>query len=67
VKLESFAINNEERNDGDAGDSEQTRDLLYSGPVQNTEDPFVIVHQVEDDDEIDNIVFVVWKSEAFLS
>lgn len=67
VKLEAFAVNSEDPSDDVDGDTQQAKDLIYSGAVHDPEDPLVIVHEVEDDDEIDNYVFVVWKAEAFLS
>lgn len=68
MKLEAFAFNSPSPSpDGAADEASQTKDLVYSGAVRDTEDPFVILHEVEDDDEIENYVFVVWKAPAFLS
>ena len=70
VKLEAFAVSSDAPSDiadGAAEKTKEAKDLIYSGGVHDPEDPLVIVHEVEDDDEIDNYVFVIWKAEAFLS
>lgn len=66
IKLEAFAFNTASP-DNSEDEASQSRDLIYSSAVRDTEDPFVIVHEVEDVEGIDNYVFVVWKAEAFLS
>ncbi|KAL1954656.1 hypothetical protein VTO42DRAFT_850 [Malbranchea cinnamomea] len=66
VKLEAFAFNSPSP-DKAADQASQAKDLIYSGAVRDTEDPFVIVHEVNGREDIDNYVFVVWKSVAFLN
>ena len=66
IKLEAFAFNSASPDNAEE-EAAQPKDLIYSGAVRDTEDPFVIVHEVEDGEGIDNYVFVVWKAEAFLS
>lgn len=66
IKLEAFAFSSPSP-DNPEDEASQSRDLIYSGAVRDTEDPFVIVHEVEDVEGIGNYVFVVWKAEAFLS
>ena len=44
----------------------QNRDIIWTGTVDTTQEPMIIVQQ-ENDNATDRHVFVVWRVEAFLS
>lgn len=66
VRLEAFATNNLAPESQDEG-SGQARDLIFSGDVMDTEDPLIIVHDSEGEQEDKNHILVIWKIEVFLS
>lgn len=50
----------------------RARDLVFSKEVQETDDPLIIVHDSDAEDEVGSenrapYVFVLWKVDAFLS
>ena len=44
----------------------QSRDVIWSGSVDMSQEPIIVVQQ-EDDQVADRHVFVVWRLQAFLS
>ena len=46
----------------------QTKDLIYSGTVNETEEPLIIVHGTSEgaDDDGQGHVFAIWKATVFL-
>ena len=76
IRLDAFAISS---SDIEVQDSQSTtedathpRDLVFSGDVQEPDDPLIIVHDSdpEGDDGSEGstpYVFVLWKANAFLS
>ncbi|EEH40891.1 hypothetical protein PAAG_02867 [Paracoccidioides lutzii Pb01] len=69
VQLEAFAVNGTNVEDGSKrnGGAQQIRDLIFSGTVSESEDPLVVVNEVEGDEDVENHVFVIWKLDTFLS
>ncbi|KAK2784527.1 hypothetical protein FQN52_008948 [Onygenales sp. PD_12] len=67
VQLEAFAVNGADAEEGDDEGAQQGRDLIFSGTVSDTEDPLVVVNEVEGDEDVVNHVFVIWKLDAFLN
>lgn len=66
ISVEAYAVSGAE--DGsELGATQRAKDLIYSGSVTDKEDPLVIVDEVDEDDSISNYVFIIWKTEAFLS
>ncbi|PGH15549.1 hypothetical protein AJ79_02331 [Helicocarpus griseus UAMH5409] len=67
VQLDAFAANGVDVEEGEDEVAQQTRDLIYSGTVGDNEDPLVVVNEVEDDEDVVNHVFVIWKLDTFLN
>ncbi|PGH33362.1 hypothetical protein GX50_03839 [[Emmonsia] crescens] len=68
VQLEAYASNGADVEDGeDEGPQQQARDLIFSGTVSDDEDPLVVVNEVEDEEDVVNHVFVIWKLDTLLN
>lgn len=69
--MDAFAVDGSNASEGggsgeDAEDTEDAKELIFSGTVPNTDDPLVIVNNVDSDENEGNDLYVIWKSEAFL-
>lgn len=64
VRLDAFAIS---PTDTGIEGSTSARDLIFSGVVDDKEEPLVVVNAFEGDEGSGNHVYVIWKIEAFLS
>lgn len=64
IGLEAFVFNPTEP--GSTGSAPATRDLVFSGVVNDKEEPLVVVNLFEGDEGSGNHVYVIWKIQAFL-
>lgn len=64
VRLDAFAIS---PTDSGGEGSTSTKDLIFSGVVDDKEEPHVVVNAFEGDEGSGNHVYVIWKIQAFLS
>ncbi|KKA16878.1 hypothetical protein T310_9492 [Rasamsonia emersonii CBS 393.64] len=64
VRLDAFVIN---PSDPGTEGSTPTKDLIFSGTVNEKEDPLVVVNVFEGDEGSGNHVYVTWKIQAFLN
>jgi hypothetical protein len=66
VRLEAFAVSPADAST-ESSSSGPTKDLIFSGTVNEKEDPLVIVNVYEEGEESCNHIYVTWKVDAFLS
>jgi hypothetical protein len=64
VRLDAYAVNPADSGSEGSG---PTKDLIFSGAVNDKEDPLVVVDVFEEDEESGNHVYVTWKVESYLS
>lgn len=76
IRLDAFAISGHDaeaqESQGANDNSPRERDLIYSGEVQDTTDPLIMVHEADPDAQNGSEggvphMFVLWKANAFLS
>ncbi|OJD18851.1 hypothetical protein AJ78_01184 [Emergomyces pasteurianus Ep9510] len=68
VLLEAYAVNGAAGDDGeDESPQQPARDLIFSGTVSDDEDPLVVVNEVDDEEDVVNHVYVIWKLDTFLN
>lgn len=73
ISLDAYAVNRRQRQsnageDGSPAQAKAARDLIYSGTVNEHEDPLIILRggSHEPDGENQGHVFAVWKLNVFL-
>jgi hypothetical protein len=64
IRLDAFVLNPA---DPATENSAPAKDLVFSGAVNDQEDPLVVVNVFEGDEGSGNHVYVIWKVNAFLS
>ncbi|OAX83434.1 hypothetical protein ACJ72_02197 [Emergomyces africanus] len=69
VQLEAYAVHEAASEDGEneIPQQQEARDLIFSGTVNDDEDPLVVVNEVEDEEDVVNYVYVIWKLDTFLN
>ncbi|KAI5285082.1 hypothetical protein KEM54_000844 [Ascosphaera aggregata] len=66
ILVEAYALSGVD--DGNESDAKQrVKQMIYSGVVNEKEDPLVVVDEVDEENSVSNYVYVIWKTEAFLS
>ncbi|KAH0566083.1 hypothetical protein GP486_000521 [Trichoglossum hirsutum] len=68
ITLDAYAVSKQQQLPTDGQSAGQPQELVYSGKVQDFEDPLIIVHgSGEGGDEVENShIITIWKLNAFL-
>jgi hypothetical protein len=67
VQLEAFAVGDSTPAEGTDDGSRPSKDLIFSGAANTTEEPLVVVNEFDTGEGAGNHVYVIWKVDAFLS